>query len=54
MARSPTGWATPRGPLGGYVMAIVMRGFELAIGDPSPLRPLGDDALHAPARRSGR
>jgi acyl-CoA thioesterase len=28
------GWATPRGPLGGYVMALVLRAFELAIGDP--------------------
>ncbi len=28
------GWDTPRGPLGGYVMAILMHGFELAIGDP--------------------
>ena len=24
------GWATPRGPLGGYVMALVLRAFELA------------------------
>jgi acyl-CoA thioesterase len=28
------GWNTPRGPLGGYVMAIMMRGLELAVGDP--------------------
>ena len=28
------GWNTPRGPLGGYVMAIVMRGLELAVADP--------------------
>ncbi len=28
------GWDTPRGPLGGYVMAILMHGFELAIADP--------------------
>ncbi len=28
------GWDTPRGPLGGYVMAIMMRAFELAIDDP--------------------
>ena len=28
------GWQTPRGPLGGYVMAIVMRGMEIAVGDP--------------------
>lgn len=27
------GWNTPRGPLGGYVMAIVMRGMELAVDD---------------------
>lgn len=27
------GWETPRGPLGGYVMAILMRGLELAVGD---------------------
>jgi acyl-CoA thioesterase len=29
------GWHTPRGPLGGYVMAIVMRGLELAVDDPA-------------------
>lgn len=29
------GWQTPRGPLGGYVMAIVMRGMELAVADPA-------------------
>jgi acyl-CoA thioesterase len=28
------GWDTPRGPLGGYVMAIVLRGLELAVADP--------------------
>ena len=28
------GWATPRGPLGGYVMAIVVRAMELAVDDP--------------------
>lgn len=27
------GWATPRGPLGGYVMAIVLRGMELTVDD---------------------
>jgi acyl-CoA thioesterase len=27
------GWQTPRGPLGGYVMAIVLRGMELTIDD---------------------
>ena len=28
------GWATPRGPLGGYVMALMLRAFELAVGEP--------------------
>ncbi len=28
------GWDTPRGPLGGYVMAIMMRGLALAVDDP--------------------
>ena len=28
------GWDTPRGPLGGYVMALMLRAFELATGDP--------------------
>ncbi|MDX6583968.1 MAG: hypothetical protein QOI10_3152 [Solirubrobacterales bacterium] len=28
------GWDTPRGPLGGYVMAILMRGFDLVIDEP--------------------
>ncbi len=28
------GWETPRGPLGGYVMAILMRGLETAVADP--------------------
>ena len=27
-------WWTPRGPLGGYVMAIVQRGMELAVDEP--------------------
>ncbi|HEX2085546.1 MAG TPA: thioesterase family protein [Solirubrobacteraceae bacterium] len=27
------GWETPRGPLGGYVMAIVLNGMQLAVGD---------------------
>ncbi len=29
------GWDTPRGPLGGYVMAILLRGLEAAVGDPA-------------------
>ena len=28
-----TGWETPRGPLGGYVMAIVLNGMQLAVAD---------------------
>ncbi|MGH2954719.1 MAG: acyl-CoA thioesterase [Solirubrobacterales bacterium] len=28
------GWDTPRGPLGGYVMAIMLRALELAVDDP--------------------
>jgi acyl-CoA thioesterase len=28
------GWWTPRGPLGGYVMALVLRGLEQAVADP--------------------
>jgi acyl-CoA thioesterase len=28
------GWTTPRGPLGGYVMAIVLRAMALAVADP--------------------
>jgi acyl-CoA thioesterase len=29
------GWATPRGPLGGYVMALMLRAFDLAVADPA-------------------
>ncbi len=29
------GWETPRGPLGGYVMAIMLRGLELTVADPA-------------------
>lgn len=59
------GWATPRGPLGGYVMALVMRGFEEVIGDPSRsarsatmhfLRPpaVGPVTVEAKVERAGR
>jgi acyl-CoA thioesterase len=59
------GWATPRGPLGGYVMAIVLRGFELAIGDPARsarsatmhfMRPpeVGPVRVNAQVQRTGR
>jgi acyl-CoA thioesterase len=27
------GWDTPRGPLGGYVLALMLRGFELAVAE---------------------
>ena len=58
------GWSTPRGPLGGYVMAIVMRGLELAVDDPERqarsvtmhfLRPpaAGPVAVSAAVERSG-
>ena len=29
------GWATPRGPLGGYVMAILLRAMREAVADPA-------------------
>jgi acyl-CoA thioesterase len=59
------GWSTPRGPLGGYVMAIVMRGLELAVGDAERqarsvtmhfLRPpaTGPVTVTAVVERSGR
>ena len=44
-------WWTPRGPLGGYVMAIVHRGMELAVDDPSAGAPLAQRLLPAPAAR---
>ena len=28
------GWDTPRGPLGGYVLALMLRAFELSVTDP--------------------
>ena len=59
------GWDTPRGPLGGYVMAIVLRGLELAVDDPermvrsltmSFLRPptAGPVTVRATVERAGR
>ena len=59
------GWHTPRGPLGGYVMAILMRGLELAVGDPQRsarsitthfLRPPADGpvVVRATLERAGR
>jgi acyl-CoA thioesterase len=59
------GWATPRGPLGGYVMALMLRAFELAIADPvrSPrsvtmhflrVPEVGPVSLAATVERAGR
>ncbi|UJA21545.1 thioesterase family protein [Thermoleophilia bacterium SCSIO 60948] len=59
------GWSTPRGPLGGYVMAILMRGLELAVDDAERqarsvschfLRPpeAGPVEVEAQVERSGR
>jgi acyl-CoA thioesterase len=59
------GWDTPRGPLGGYALAILMRGLELAVGDPARsarsvnahfLRPPTDGPVSVSARveRAGR
>lgn len=31
------GWSTPRGPLGGYVMALMVTGLGLSVGDPARL-----------------
>jgi acyl-CoA thioesterase len=59
------GWETPRGPLGGYVLAILLRGLELAVDDPNRsarsvsahfLRPPTDGPVRVSAgvERSGR
>ena len=59
------GWWTPRGPLGGYVMAIVLRGMQLAVGDEARqprsvtmhfLRPpsLGPVVVRPTVERAGR
>jgi acyl-CoA thioesterase len=59
------GWETPRGPLGGYVLAILMRGLEFAVDDPERgarsvtahfLRPPTDGPVSVSARveRAGR
>ena len=59
------GWATPRGPLGGYVMALVLRAFSEAVGDPARsarsatmhfLRPpvVGPVMVEATVERAGR
>ena len=44
-------WWTPRGPLGGYVMAIVHRGMELARRRPRPPAALAQRVLPATAAR---
>src|SRR4029453_13778893 len=44
-------WSTPRGPLGGYVLAIVMRGLEFAVADPErQARSVTRHFRRAPAR----
>jgi acyl-CoA thioesterase len=59
------GWHTPRGPLGGYVMALLMRGLELAVADQKRsarsvtthfLRPPADGPVRVSAsvERAGR
>jgi acyl-coenzyme A thioesterase PaaI-like protein len=59
------GWTTPRGPHGGYVMAMVLHAMELAIGDPQRqprsltvhfLRPpkLGPVTAEPSVERAGR
>jgi acyl-CoA thioesterase len=59
------GWETPRGPLGGYVLAILVRGLEHAVDDPLRtarsvtahfLRPPTDGPVRVSARieRAGR
>jgi acyl-CoA thioesterase len=58
-------WWTPRGPLGGYVMALMLRAMELAVADPRRmarsltmhfLRPpaAGPVALQTTIERAGR
>ena len=53
-ARSRDGWATPRGPHGGYVMALVLRAMELRGRRPRAPAAVADGALPAPAARSAR
>jgi acyl-CoA thioesterase len=59
------GWETPRGPLGGYVMAIVVNGMQIAVDDESRqarsitvhfLRPphAGPITVHPVVERAGR
>ena len=44
------GWWTPRGPLGGYVMAIVLRGMTLAVDDATrAVRSLAMQFLRPPS-----
>lgn len=43
-------WWTPRGPLGGFVMALILRGLEQAVGDPErQARSLTVQFLRPPA-----
>jgi acyl-CoA thioesterase len=59
------GWDTPRGPLGGYVMAIVLNGMQMAVADDARqprsltvhfVRPphAGPVTVHPTVERTGR
>lgn len=59
------GWATPRGPLGGYVQAIVLRAMQQAVGDDARqprsmtmhflrVPQVGPVAIRATVERAGR
>jgi acyl-CoA thioesterase len=59
------GWWTPRGPLGGYVMALMLSGLEQAVGDPERMPRsctmhflraprAGPVTVHATVERAGR
>ena len=45
------GWDTPRGPLGGYVMAIVLNGMQIAVADAAAPAALAHRPLPPPAPR---
>jgi acyl-CoA thioesterase len=48
--RIGSGWWTPRGPLGGFVMALVLRALEEAVSDPArPPRSLTVQFLRPPS-----
>jgi acyl-CoA thioesterase len=58
-------WWTPRGPLGGYVLALMLRGFELAVDDQARMArsvtmhflrapQAGPVTVHTAVERNGR